>query len=763
MRLETFFEKFDQFADAPDAVTKMRELVLELAVQGKLVDQNPTDEEAMHLLAQIRERNAIPKVVDDVGTCAIEIEHLPASWEISSLGEVSQIIRGVSFPGGAKSDGKKEGNVACLRTASVQEEIDWNDLIYIPETFVSRDDQWVAPSDIMISMANSYALVGKVAIVREVPQRATFGAFLAAIRPVLIEPYYLLYVLRSPRMQSAFRSSSSQTTNIANISLGRMRPLPFPLPPLAEQKRIVAKVDELMALCDRLETQHKEREIRHAALTRAAIARFDEAPTPANLNFLFHPSCSVTPVDLRKTILNLAVRGNLVLQSPNDETAERSLARLGLTPTAAIPDKNGQQDGQIPESWSLVRFEDVAVVTGGVTLGRKLGNRKTVTLPYLRVANVKRGEIDVDIMKQVTIAEDEIERYELRENDLLMTEGGDWDKVGRAAIWRGEIAPCLHQNHIFRARMRSAEIEPFWFELYFNSPQGRSYFESASKQTTNLASINMRQVRGCPVPFPPLAEQHRILVKVRQLMGLVDQWETQLAASGKTAKELLDAVIHELLHPTADVIEFPSSGSDRASQRAAIGCYAIEYLTRNPSFGRVMLMKVCYLSETHLGVPLDWRPMRQAAGPWDPWLQDFESLGIRSDWFTVTEKTLKNDRSKIEYSPKKALKSKAAEAVAVLGTQKAEFDRLLNLFADKNTEEAEIITTLFAAWNDFLIDGKTVTDDEIIYEVRENWHESKERFTPALLQRWLDWMRRQRLTPQGHGPRTRQQLTFRLK
>ena len=174
----------------------------------------------------------------------------------------------------------------------------------------------------MISMANSYALVGKVAIVRKVPQRATFGAFLAAIRPVLIEPYFLLYVLRSPRMQAAFRASSSQTTNIANISLGRMRPLPFPLPPLAEQKRIVAKVDELMALCDRLEAQQQERETRHAALARASLARFADAPTPANLHFLFHPSYAIPPADLRKSILTLAVQGKLVPQDPNDEPAD---------------------------------------------------------------------------------------------------------------------------------------------------------------------------------------------------------------------------------------------------------------------------------------------------------------------------------------------------------------------------------------------------------------------------------------------------------
>jgi type I restriction enzyme S subunit len=130
----------------------------------------------------------------------------------------------------------------------------------------------------MISMANSYALVGKVAIVREVPQRATFGAFLAAIRAVLVEPYFLLYVLQNPRMQAAFRASSSQTTNIANISLGRMRPLPFPLPPLAEQKRIVSKVDELMALVDLLESQLTTARSTCAALVEAVVAELTAEP-----------------------------------------------------------------------------------------------------------------------------------------------------------------------------------------------------------------------------------------------------------------------------------------------------------------------------------------------------------------------------------------------------------------------------------------------------------------------------------------------------
>ncbi len=770
MKLETFFEKFDQFADAPDAVAKMRELVLQLAVEGKLETQDERDEPAAKLLERIRaERLAAIKAnkatpiqkLEPVETAGIAPGVRPG-WTIARFRELAIDVQTGPFGSSLHKSDYRLGGTPVINPASIKNgKIEPLAEMAIGDKTLNRLKTFkLQVSDIVMARRGE---MGRCAIVTDREAGWLCGTGSLIIRtPRIGEARYLAMLIGSPKTREYLRGASVGTT-MQNLNQAILARMPVALPPLAEQKRIVAKVDELMELCDRMEAQQKERETRRGALTHAAIARFDDAPTPANLNFLFHPSYSVTPADLRKTILNLAVRGKLIPQDPRDETADTSLARLGLAPVAGSLDDIIQRDEQIPESWSRVRFEDIAVVTGGVTLGRKLGGRKTVTLPYLRVANVKRGEIDVDTMKEVTIAEDEIERYALHENDLLMTEGGDWDKVGRAAIWSGEISPCLHQNHIFRARMRSAEIKPFWFERYFNSPQGRSYFESASKQTTNLASINMRQVRGCPVPFPPLAEQHRILARVDQLMKFVDQLEQQIAVSETTAHDLLDAVVHDLLHPSAGVVEFPRNESDRASQRAAIGCYAIEYLERNPSFGRTMLMKACYLSETHLGLPLGWQPMRQAAGPWDPWIEDFESLGIRSDWFTVIQKALNSGHSKIEYSAKNGLKTKAAEAITVLGNQKAEFDRLLNLFADKSTEEAEIIATLFAAWNDFLIDGKAPTDDEIICEVRENWHHSKGRFSPALLKRWLNWMRRNHLVPRAHGPRTIQQFRLPLQ
>jgi type I restriction enzyme, S subunit len=501
MNLETFFENFDLFADAPDAVAKIRGLLIHLAVSGNLVPNDPREE---------------PVSLNLSGTSADEFE-LPENWRAGLLGEVFAFEYGDNLPAQKRSESGEYPVYGSNGVVGTHHSY----LIKEPAIVVGRKGSAGA-----LNIANGPSWTTDVAYFVRPPADID-----------LRFTYYLFSTLHLDELGKGIKPGLSRKEAYA---------LPIALPPLAEQKRIVAKVDEVMAVCDRLDAQQQERETRHAALARASLARFADAPTPTNLNFIFHKSYPIASADLRKTILTLAVQGKLVPQDPNDEPAEECLTRLKLNSTANSPNGNGTVDGLLPSLWTRVRFEDIALVSGGVTLGRKLGGRKTVVLPYLRVANVKRGEIDLSIIKQVSIPEDEIERYALGEDDLLMTEGGDWDKVGRAAIWRGQIPVCLHQNHVFRARMRSTEIRPVWFERYFNSPDGRGYFESASKQTTNLASINMRQVRGCPVPFPPLAEQRRIVAKVDELMALVDGLETLLATARTAAAKLMEAVAAEL-------------------------------------------------------------------------------------------------------------------------------------------------------------------------------------------------------------------------
>ena len=183
-----------------------------------------------------------------------------SSWRVTTLGDEVRIVRGITFPSSAKGRIPGRGLVPCLRTANIQNEVDWDDLIYVSEDFVRNDDQFVQLNDLLISMANSRELVGKVALVRRNDIRCTLGGFIAAIRcGAGIDPKYLTTILRVPSAREKLIESSTQTTNIANISLGRLRPFVLTLPPLSEQQVIVAKVDELMALCDQLESMLKSR------------------------------------------------------------------------------------------------------------------------------------------------------------------------------------------------------------------------------------------------------------------------------------------------------------------------------------------------------------------------------------------------------------------------------------------------------------------------------------------------------------------------
>jgi type I restriction enzyme, S subunit len=764
MKLETFFEKFDQFADAPDAVTKMRELVLQLAVQGRLVHQDINDEPAEEMLQRItstaKSRRRGIDEFDDIE----EPFKIPGNWAWVRL---TRVLNKLTDGTHHSPPNKPLGDFMYVTAKNIKTDgVEFQDITYVSKEIHDEIFSRCDPSFGDVLYIKDGATTG-VATINQLKEPFSMLSSVALLKPSpVISNRYLLWAIRSPFFYEETRGAMKGAA-ITRVTLSVMAASLLPLPPLAEQKRIVAKVEELMALCDRLEAQQKEGETRHIKLARAAIARFDEAPTPANLDWLFHPSYSVTPADLRETILNLAVQGKLISQDPNDQSVDELLAtsdkqrqetaksdRRASTDVTSLLSADDRWD--IPDSWSWRALADLVLF---IDYRGKTPNKVPSGIRLITAKNVRKGELHLS--PEEFLSETDYRAWMTRglpeRGDVLFTTEAPMGNV--AVVELAERFGLAQRIICFRSY---GSLDPSFLVLQILSD---SFQFILDKNATGMTAkgIKAGKLKLLPVAVPPLAEQRRIVAKVDLLMRIVDQLENQLRASRAFYKELLDAVVHELLHPAAEVVEFPLSESDRASQRAAIGCYAIEHLKRNPSFGHTMNMKVVYMAQGHIGLPLDLKFERQAAGPWHPWIEEFDAMGQSEGWFTVTQKSIGDGRTKYEYVPKAALNQKVSEAAAVLGEHKAEFDRLLGLFADLNTEKAEIVATLFAAWNDFLIDGKTPTDDEIIREVRENWHHSKGRFTPALLQRWLDWMRRQRLTPQGYGPRTRQQLTFRLK
>jgi type I restriction enzyme S subunit len=172
--------------------------------------------------------------------------------------------------------------------------------------------------------------------------------------------------------------------------------------------------------------------------------------------------------------------------------------------------KGKGRESKRPAHWQVRRVDEVAEVGSGVTLGKDLSGFKYVELPYLRVANVQDGHLDLRDVKTVKVRLNEVERYRLEPGDVLMTEGGDIDKLGRGTLWEGQIPDCLHQNHIFRVRANRELLDPRFFAYVVESDIAKSYFMRVAKRTTNLASTNKTQVRAFRFPVPPVPEQKQI-------------------------------------------------------------------------------------------------------------------------------------------------------------------------------------------------------------------------------------------------------------
>jgi type I restriction enzyme, S subunit len=178
-----------------------------------------------------------------------------------------------------------------------------------------------------------------------------------------------------------------------------------------------------------------------------------------------------------------------------------------------------------PKNWEEKLLGEIADIASGVTKGRKFNGKKTISVCYMRVANVQDGYIDLNDIKEIEALETDIDKYSLQSGDILLTEGGDPDKLGRGAVWKGEIDPCIHQNHVFRVRVEKSIAYPEYLNALIGSSRGKRYFLKAAKQTTGIASINMTQLKGFPVLLPPknLQKQYGDLVKKYQnLLGSLD-------------------------------------------------------------------------------------------------------------------------------------------------------------------------------------------------------------------------------------------------
>ncbi len=540
MTRETFFEKFDQFADAPNVVAKMRELVLQLAVRGKLVDQLPSDEPATKLLEQIQKskerlikERAIRRQETDPIDCDSALFPIPQSWVWTRLGEIGDWGSGSTPPRG--NHDLYDGGITWLKSGELNDNLA---LAGSSETVTelalkSGSFRRNQPGDVLFAMYG--ATVGKVAILAE--PAVTNQAVCGCTPFEGVSNRYLFNYLLSQR--AAFHEASEGGAQ-PNLSKVKIVAFPFPLPPLAEQKRIVAKVDELMALCDRLDTQQQEQETRHAALARASLARFADAPTPANLTFIFHKSYAIPPTDLRKSILTLAVQGKLVPQDPNDEPVRDQ--KLRVRPSDDVY--------EVPNVWAWTFWEDV-LAPGKAAFKRGPFGSSLRKADFV-ASGYKVYEQYCPINDDCSFARYYITREKFEAMKSFAVQAGDF-LISCSGVTLGRITqvPAVFEagvinQALLRVRIEAAVLDSLYFKMLFRSPffQERIFANSTGSAIPNVKGV--KDLKAMPIPVPPLAEQRRIVAKVDQLMALVDALEQQLTASRATAANLLSALVAEL-------------------------------------------------------------------------------------------------------------------------------------------------------------------------------------------------------------------------
>ena len=550
---------FDRIADAPDAVPRLRRFILDLAVRGKLVEQDPKDEPASELLKRIaaekaRRLNKVKlrkqKILLPVHRGDIPVNDI-SGWIWVRLGEVSTMITKGSTPTSYGHVYTKEGvnfvKVESIRGGSLLPE---NIKSFIAnKTHGSLARSQLAVGDILFSIAGS---IGTCAVVTDQVLPANTNQALAIIRgtQAAFLSEFLLKSLQSSVAQSVVQKARGGAMN--NISLNDIQNFVVPLPPLAEQHRIVAKVDELMSICDQLEAARAEREATRDRLVAASLARLN-APDPDPATFRNHAAFALENLDplttrldqikaLRQTILNLAVRGKLVEQAQNDEPA---IKFDGAIPTDLIPPFD------IPENWNWARLCAVGEIKGGGTPSKARHDFWDGDIPWVSPKDMK---VDYIARAQMNISEAAIAGSAANVvkpgSVLFVVRGMILAHSFPVAVTR---VPLAINQDMKALVLQNPEMAEYMVRMLRGmKPEMLKRVQRSSHGTCRIESSDYKDFL---IPLPPLAEQHRIVAKVDELMALCDRLEASVVNGDGTRHRLLDALLHEALAPSTEKIQ----------------------------------------------------------------------------------------------------------------------------------------------------------------------------------------------------------------
>lgn len=759
-------------AGAPNGIKKLRELILDLAVRGKLVPQDPSDEPASELLKRIAEEKAQlvaegkikkPKPLEEIAAEEWPFE-LPSGWEWSRLGDVSVYIQRGKGPAYVDQSEFRVVSQKCVRWTG----LDLEPARYIePASLVKYESiRFLRSGDILWNSTGT-GTIGRACVVGNCSQdeQLVADSHVTVVRPTGLLPVFLWRWIQSPSVQSELEGNASGTTNQIELNTSTVIAHLTPIPPLPEQRRIVAHVDELMALCDRLEAQQADAESAHAQLVQSLldslIQASDATAFAANwqrlaqhFNSLFTTEASIDA--LKQTLLQLAVTGKLVPQDPSDEPTDELMGKIAkeiaqLHSEGKIrkrklitPFSTADAGFETPQGWKWLRLSQITRQIGDGLHGTPIYSQGGGYY-FVNGSNLKEGKIVIK-PETKTVGESEYFKHKksLDEQSILVSINGT---IGNVAFFNsekiilGKSACYLNLAH---------GVSKHFVRLLIESPGFMKYALKSATGTT-IKNLGLKAINDYPIALPPLAEQHRIVAKVDQLTALCSQLTARVTQARNLNAQLATTSVERALAVGG---KQASATTDLKAARTLLAAEVTHKLHAQRTFGQRKLQKVFYLAEHAARLhAIQGNYLRNVAGPHDRYLMNqVEAELLKHQWYQ------RIDRETVghAYRPlSQAGQHRLAYNRNWSAKEQANIEQVIELMRDWDTDRCEMTVTLYAAWNDFIIGGRQVTDDDIVDEVMHRWNEAKLRFTKG---EWLAVLTEMKkhglLTPTGFGKRT---------
>jgi type I restriction enzyme, S subunit len=551
-------------------IKKLRELILELAVRGKLVPQDPNDEPASELLkkiaaekaklikeGKIKKEKPLPEITDEEKPF-----ELPSGWSWSRLLDISAHIH---YGFTASSDASIT-DVRLLRITDIQDDkVDWSS---VPGCIIeagSIKQYELINDDILI--ARTGGTIGKSYLVENIDVCAVFASYL--IRVKHIENSYAAYkkVYLGSQLYWSQLYANSMGTGQPNVNGEALKNLVVSVPPLPEQHRIVAKVDELMAFCDQLEQTQSDNIAAHAQLVEALLATLTNSSDHNELqtnwqriathfDTLFTTEHSID--QLKQTILQLAVMGKLVPQDPNDEPASELLKKIAAEKAQLIKEGKIKKEKPLPEiteeekpfelpsGWEYARLGNLTSRLGSGSTPR--GGQSAYVesgVIFLRSQNVWNDGLKLN--DTAFISEEthrKMDNTHVFPGDVLLNITGA--SLGRSTIFPEELVTANVSQHVTIIRLIESDMRRF-FHLGILSPLVQKLVWGRQVGMA-IEGLSKKVLEQFEYPVPPLAEQHRIVAKVDELMALCDALKTNLQRAQTTQLALADALVEQAVN-----------------------------------------------------------------------------------------------------------------------------------------------------------------------------------------------------------------------